>query len=93
MHLEEFLEKHFIWPSVSPWGAPIILVRKKDGCTWLCIEYHQLNKVTIKNKYPFSLIDDLLDQFEGARVFLKIDLRSGYHQIQVKILYTLKTTF
>ena len=71
-------------PSVSPWGAPVLLVKKKDGSMRLCIDYRQLNKVTIKNRYPLPRIDDLMDQLVGARVFGKIDLRSGYHQIKVK---------
>jgi hypothetical protein len=77
--LEELLQKHFIRPSVSPWGAPVLLVKKKDGTMRLCIDYRQLNKVTIKNKYPLPRIDDLLDQLRGAAVFSMIDLRSGYH--------------
>jgi hypothetical protein len=77
--LEELIQKHFIRPSVSPWGAPVLLVKKKDSSMRLCIDYCQLNKVTIKNKYPLPRIDDLLDQLKGASVFSKIDLRSGYH--------------
>jgi hypothetical protein len=84
--LEELIQKHFIRPSVSPWGAPVLLVKKKDGSMRLCIDYRQLNKVTIKNKYPLPRIDDLLDQLKGASVFSKIDLRSGYHQICIKSL-------
>ncbi|XP_050916547.1 uncharacterized protein LOC127131677 [Lathyrus oleraceus] len=91
--LEELLTKHFIRPSVSPWGAPVLLVKKKDGSMRLCIDYRQLNKVTIKNKYPLARIDDLLDQLKGACVFSKIDLRSGYHQIRVKSLDVPKTAF
>src|SRR4051812_35679409 len=82
--LEELLAKHFIRPSVSPWGVPILLIKKKDGSMRLCIDYRQLNKVTIKNKYPLPRIDDLMNQLVCARVFNKIDLRSGYHQIRVK---------
>lgn len=73
-HLKELLLKHFIRPSVSPWGAPVFPVKKKDGGMRLCIDYRQLNKVTIKKKYPLPRIDDLLDQFKGSCVFLKINL-------------------
>jgi hypothetical protein len=91
--LEELIEKKFIRPSVSPWGAPVLLVKKKDGSMRLCIDYRQLNKVTIKNKYPLPRIDDLMDQLVGAKVFSKIDLRSGYHQIRVKAEDISKTAF
>nr|KYP50860.1 Retrotransposable element Tf2 [Cajanus cajan] len=83
--IEDLLEKGFVRPSVSPWGAPVLLVKKKDGSMRLCVDYRQLNKVTIKNKYPLPRIDDLMDQLVGACVFSKIDLRSGYHQIRVKV--------
>ena len=91
--LEELLDKKFVRPSVSPWGAPVLLVKKKDGSMRLCVDYRQLNKVTIKNKYPLPRIDDLMDQLVGARVFSKIDLRSGYHQIRVKDDDIQKTAF
>ncbi|GAU49377.1 hypothetical protein TSUD_177260 [Trifolium subterraneum] len=91
--LEELLEKRFIRPSVSLWGAPVLLVKKKEGIMRLCIDYRQLNKVTIKNKYPLPSIDDLMDQLVGAHLFSKIDLRSGYHQIRVKIEDIPKTAF
>src|SRR3954467_14733939 len=87
------MAKHFVQPSVSSWGAPVLLVKKKDGGMRLCIDYRQLNKVTIKNKYPLPRIDDLMDQLVGARVFSKIDLRSGYHQIKVKDEDMQKTAF
>jgi len=91
--IEELLEKQFIRPSVSPWGAPVLLVKKKDGSSRLCVDYRQLNKLTIKNKYPLPRIDDLMDQLHGAAVFSKIDLRSGYHQIRVKSGDVQKTAF
>ncbi|RHN45425.1 putative nucleotidyltransferase, Ribonuclease H [Medicago truncatula] len=91
--LEDLLEKKFVRLSVSPWGAPVLLVKKKDGSMRLCIDYRQLNKVTIKNRYPLPRIDDLMDQLVGAKVFSKIDLRSRYHQIKVKDEDMQKTAF
>ena len=91
--IEDLLGKKFIRPSASPWGAPILMVKKKDGSSRLCVDYRQLNKLKIKNKYPLPRIDDLLDQLRGARVFSKIDLRSGYHQILVKPEDVQKTAF
>ncbi|GAU22844.1 hypothetical protein TSUD_282110 [Trifolium subterraneum] len=91
--LEELLQKHFNRPSVSPWGAPVLLVKKKDGTMRLCIDYRQLNKVTIKNKYSLPRIDDLLDQLRGATIFSKIDLRSGYHQIRIRTSNVSKIAF
>lgn len=82
--LQELLDKNFIRPSTSPWGAPVLFVKKKDGSLRLCIDYRELNKVTIKNKYPLHRIDDLFDQLQDAQVFSKIDLRSGYHQLIVR---------
>jgi hypothetical protein len=79
MQLEELLKKGYIHPSVSPWGAPVLFVKKKDGTLRLCIDFRQLNKVTVKNKYPLPRIDDLFDQLKDAKIFSKIDLRSGYH--------------
>ena len=87
------MEKGLIRPSVSPWGAPVIFVKKKDGSLRLCIDYRQLNKVTIKNRYPFPRIDDLFDQVKGARVFSKIDLKSGYHQLRIQEADVYKTNF
>ncbi|XP_019430788.1 PREDICTED: uncharacterized protein LOC109338105 [Lupinus angustifolius] len=91
--LEDLLQKQFVRPSVSPWGALVLFVKKKDGSMRLCTDYRQLNKVTIKNKYPLPRIDDLMDQLRGATVFSKIDMRSGYQQIRVKSEDILKTAF
>ena len=93
LQLQELLEKGFIRPSVSPWGAPVLFVKKKDGTLRLCIDYRQLNKLTIKNKYPLPRIDDLFDQLKGASIFSKIDLRSGYHQLKIKDADMHKTAF
>jgi hypothetical protein len=82
--LEELLDRGFIRPSVSPWGAPVLFVKKKDGSMRLCIDYRELNRVTIRNKYPLPRINDLFDQLKEASVFSKIDLRSGYHQLKVR---------
>ena len=84
MQLQELLDKGFIRPSFSSWGAPVLFVKKKDGTLRLCIDYRQLNKVTVRNKYPLPRIEDLFDQLQGATVFSKIDLRSGYHQLRIK---------
>src|SRR5688572_473541 len=91
--LKDLLDKGFIRPSKSPWGALILFVRKKDGSLRMCIDYHQLNKMTIKNRYPLPRIDDLFDQLVGASFFLKIDLRSGYHQIRVREIDVPKMAF
>ena len=93
LHLQELLEKGFIRPSVSPWGATMLFVKKKDGTLRLCVDYRQLNKMTMKNKYLLPKIDDLFDQLKGANVFLKIDLRSGYHQLRIKDVDVYKTVF
>ena len=77
--LQELLEKGFIRPSVSPWGAPVLFVKKKYGTLRLCIDYRQWNKLTVKNKYLLPRIDDLFNQLKDASIFSKIDLRSGYH--------------
>jgi len=93
VQLQELLDKGFIQPSNSLWGAPVLFVKKKDGTLHLCIDYHQLNKVTVKNRYPLPRIDDLFDQLKGARLFFKIDLRSGYHQLRIKEQDIQKTAF
>jgi hypothetical protein len=86
--LDSLLEKGFIQPSASPWGSPALAVPKKNGTQRLCVDYHALNAVTIKNKYPLPRIDDLMDQLNQAKFISKIDLRSGYRQM--KILLTPK---
>ncbi|TYJ98631.1 Retrotransposon protein [Cucumis melo var. makuwa] len=93
VQLQELLDKGFIRPSVSPWGAPVLFVKKKDGSMRLCIDYRELNKVTVKKRYPLPRIDDLFDQLQGATVFSKIDLRSGYHQLRIKDGDVPKTAF
>ena len=91
--LEELQKSGFIRPSSSPWGAPILFVKKKDGSMRMCVDYRALNEVTIKNKYPLPRIDDLFDQLKGAKYFSKIDLRSGYHQLKIKESDIPKTAF
>ncbi|KAL0420383.1 UNVERIFIED_CONTAM: Transposon Ty3-G Gag-Pol polyprotein [Sesamum latifolium] len=91
--LEEMLDKGFIRPSISPWGAPVLFVKKKDGSIRLCIDYRHLNRITIKNKYPLPRIDDLLDQLKGATVFSKIDFRSGYWKLRIEEGSIPKTAF
>jgi hypothetical protein len=93
MQLKELLDLGLIRPRVSPWGAPVIFIRMKDGSWRLCIDYRQLNKATIKNQYPLPRIDDLFDQMKGVTVFSKIDLRLGYHQLRIKEDDVPKTTF
>ena len=91
--IDELRTKGFIRPSVSPWGAPALFVKKKDGSLRMCIDYRKLNRVTVKNKYPLPRIDDLFDQLGGCEFFSKIDLRSGYHQLRVKKEDIQKTAF
>jgi hypothetical protein len=91
--LQELLDKGFIRPSTSPWGCLALFVKKKDESLRLCVDYRPLNAVTIKNKYPLPRIDVLFDQLVGAKVFSKIDLRSGYHQIKIRASDILKTAF
>ncbi|GJW85608.1 putative reverse transcriptase domain-containing protein [Tanacetum coccineum] len=91
--LKELSDKGFIRPSSSPWGAPVLFVKKKDGSFRMCIDYRELNKLTVKNRYPLPRIDDLFDQLQGSSVYSKIDLRSGYHQLRVREEDILKTAF
>ena len=93
VQLQELLDKGFIRPSTSPWGAPVLFAKKKDKTLRLCINYRQLNRVMIKNRYPLPRIDDLFDQLRGARVYSKIDLRTGYHQLRVREIDIPKTAF
>jgi hypothetical protein len=87
------MDKGFIRPSSSPWGYPVFFVKKKDGSLRLCVDYRPLNAVTIKNKYPLPRIDVLFEQLAGAKVFSKIDLRSGYHEIKIRPCDIPKTAF
>ncbi|GKB48205.1 putative reverse transcriptase domain-containing protein [Tanacetum coccineum] len=91
--LQELSDKGFIRPSSSPWGAPVLFVKKKDGSFRMCIDYRELNKLTVKNRYPLPRIDDLFDQLQGSSVYSKIDLRSGYHQLRVREEDISKTEF
>ncbi|GJQ89041.1 putative nucleotidyltransferase, ribonuclease H [Tanacetum coccineum] len=91
--LKELSDKGFIRPSSSPWGAPVLFVKKKDGSFRMCIDYRELNKLTVKNRYPLPRIDDLFDQLQGSSVYSKIDLRSGYHQLRVREGDIPKTAF
>jgi hypothetical protein len=84
IQLQDLLDKGYIRPSASPWSCPALFVKKKDNSLRLCVDYRPLNAVTIKNKYPLPRIDILFDQLAGAKVFSKIDLRSGYHQIKIR---------
>nr|GEV17064.1 retrovirus-related Pol polyprotein from transposon 17.6 [Tanacetum cinerariifolium] len=91
--LQELADRGFIIPSTSPWGAPVLFVKKKDGSFRMCIDYRELNKLTIKNRYPLPKIDDLFDQLQGSSVYSKIDLRSSYHQLRVRDEDIPKTAF
>ena len=93
VQLKELLDKGFIRPSTSPWSAPVLFVKKKDKTLGLCIDYRQLNRITIKNRYPLPRIDDLFEQLRGTRVYSKIDLRMGYHQLRVGDTDNPKATF
>ncbi|GJS73846.1 putative reverse transcriptase domain-containing protein [Tanacetum coccineum] len=91
--LQELAYKGFIRPSSSPWGALVLFVKKKDRSFRMCIDYRELNKPTVKNRYPLPRIDDLFDQLQGSSVYSKIDLRSGYHQLRVREEDIPKTAF
>ncbi|GJU57412.1 putative reverse transcriptase domain-containing protein [Tanacetum coccineum] len=91
--LQELSDKGFIRPSSSPWGAPVLFVKKKDGSFQMCIDYRELYKLTVKNRFPLLRIDDLFDQLQGSSVYSKIDLRSGYHQLRVREGGIPKTAF
>lgn len=81
--LQELLDKGFVRPGVSPWDAPILFVKKRGGSLCLCIDYSEVNEITVKNRYPPPMIDDLFDQLRGSQVFSNIDLQ-GYHQLKIK---------
>ncbi|GJS26425.1 putative reverse transcriptase domain-containing protein [Tanacetum coccineum] len=91
--LQELADRGFIRPSTSPWGAPVLFVKKKDGSFRMCIDYRELNKLTIKNRYPLPRIDDLFDQLQGSSVYSNINLRSEYHQLRVRDKDIPKTAF
>jgi hypothetical protein len=91
--LKKLLEQGFVRPSASPWGSPILFMEKKDGTKRMCIEYRTLNSMTIKNKYPLPRIEDLLDRLKKAKLFSKIDPRSGYHQMKIREQDIPKTAF
>jgi hypothetical protein len=93
VQLNELLDKGYIHPSSSPWGCPALFVKKKDQSLRLCVDYRPLNAVTIKNKYPLPRIDILFDQLVGAKVFSKVDLCLGYHQIKIHPEDVPKTAF
>ena len=93
VQLHELLDKGFIRPSTSPWGAPVLFAKKKDKTVRLFIDYRQLNRVTVKNRYPLPRINDLFDQLRRARVHSKIDLRTGYIQLRVRATDIPKTAF
>ena len=91
--MDELGSKGFVRPSTSPWGVPVLFMKKNDESLRLYIDYRELNKVKIRNQHPFTRIDDLFDQLQGARVFLKMDLSSGYHQLKIRSEDVPMTTF
>src|SRR4051812_27713261 len=91
--IQELEEKGYIRPSTSPWGVPVLFVKKRDGSMRMCVDYRALNTATIKNKYHLPRINDLFEQLEGACVFSKIDLISGYHQLKIRPQDVPKTAF
>ncbi|GKC57841.1 putative reverse transcriptase domain-containing protein, partial [Tanacetum coccineum] len=91
--LQELADKGFVRPSSLPWGAPVLFVKKKDGSFRMCIDYQELNKLAVKNRYPLPRIDDLFDQLQGSSIYSKIDLRSGYHQLRFREEDIPKTAF
>ncbi|GKF36858.1 putative reverse transcriptase domain-containing protein [Tanacetum coccineum] len=91
--LQELVDRDYIQPSTLPWGAPVLFVKNKYGSFRMCIDYRELNKITVKNRYPLPRIDDLFDQLQGLSVYSKIDLRSGYHQLRVRDEDIPKTAF
>ena len=93
VQMEELVSKGFVRPSTSPWGAPVLFVKKNDRSLRLCIDYRELNKVIIRKQYPLPHIDYLFDQLQGARVFSKIDLRLGYRQLKIRSEDVPKTAF
>ena len=91
--LQELIDAGFIQPSKSPYGAPVLFVKKKDGTMRMCVDYRDLNRITIKNKYPLPRVEELFDRLRGAKYFSKIDLRSGYHQVRIHPDDVPKTAF
>ena len=93
LQLQELIAKNYVIPSVSPWGAPVLFVKKKADTLRLCIDSHQINKMTIENRHPMPHIDDLFDQIREVTIFSKIDSRSRYHQVRIKDKDIFKTSF